>query len=387
MWLKRIAALAALSVGVATPVAVTTATPALAHNDSAYTSSGWVRGFDFSWSQPPASAVKAYGGHYVMVYISPTSDRGKHVSRAQIDAYRAGGVNVGLIYETTASRALGGTSAGRADALAVNRALDRLGLPRSTVVYSGAIDFDVQARHKGVVAAYLDAQANIRGKALVGVYGEYTAINWAASWGYTQLWQTYAWSGGNWSNNAILRQVHNGYKLSGRYDTDLNYSLRPDKIGFVGTTVVSDNPLPPTVTGGTVLPAASSSSLTYTVRSGDTLSRIASKFGTSVAELARCSAISNPNRIRVGQIVRWGCSTSVAWSAKGKPTVKIGDRGAKVREVQWALNGSRIHARLRIDGVAGPKTLAAIKRYQRAVGLKADGIVGFNTWTALHNRG
>jgi len=40
---------------------------------------------------------------------------------------------------------------------------------------------------------------------------------------------------------------------------------------------------------------------TYSVRSGDTLSALAKKFGTSVSDIAKANKIANPNRINVGQ--------------------------------------------------------------------------------------
>ena len=49
---------------------------------------------------------------------------------------------------------------------------------------------------------------------------------------------------------------------------------------------------------------------TYTVRSGDTLSSIASKFGTSYQALASLNGISNPNLIYVGQVLRVNGSAS-----------------------------------------------------------------------------
>ena len=41
----------------------------------------------------------------------------------------------------------------------------------------------------------------------------------------------------------------------------------------------------------------------YTVVAGDTLSRIAAKYGTTVAKLAEDNGIKNPNLIHVGQVI------------------------------------------------------------------------------------
>jgi hypothetical protein len=63
-------------------------------------------------------------------------------------------------------------------------------------------------------------------------------------------------------------------------------------------------------------------------------------------------------------------------------TLKPGDQGAAVKVLQRGL------ARLgyspgRIDGQYGPSTTDAVKRFQRAGGLTADGILGPNTLRAL----
>ena len=54
------------------------------------------------------------------------------------------------------------------------------------------------------------------------------------------------------------------------------------------------------------------STITYTVVSGDTLSEIAQRYGTTVSELQRLNNISNPNLIQVGQVltIRGGSSSS-----------------------------------------------------------------------------
>ena len=51
-------------------------------------------------------------------------------------------------------------------------------------------------------------------------------------------------------------------------------------------------------------PSSPPSSSLYTVVSGDTLSKIAQRFGTTYQELARINGISNPNIINVGQVLK-----------------------------------------------------------------------------------
>lgn len=50
--------------------------------------------------------------------------------------------------------------------------------------------------------------------------------------------------------------------------------------------------------------AAESSKVYYTVKSGDTLSGIAKKYGTTYQKIAQLNGISNPNRIYPGQKIR-----------------------------------------------------------------------------------
>ena len=47
-----------------------------------------------------------------------------------------------------------------------------------------------------------------------------------------------------------------------------------------------------------------SNTRTYIVKSGDTLSSIAQKYGTTYKEIARKNGISNPNKIYVGQVLK-----------------------------------------------------------------------------------
>jgi LysM repeat protein len=51
-------------------------------------------------------------------------------------------------------------------------------------------------------------------------------------------------------------------------------------------------------------PAATGAARTYTVQRGDTLGTIAVKFGITVAQLQAANSITNPDRISVGQVLR-----------------------------------------------------------------------------------
>lgn len=70
--------------------------------------------------------------------------------------------------------------------------------------------------------------------------------------------------------------------------------------------------------------SASSSSTTYTVQANDTLSGIAAKFGTTYQKIASDNGIANPNKIYVGQklVINKGSSSS---SSKQYYTIQSGD--------------------------------------------------------------
>lgn len=66
----------------------------------------------------------------------------------------------------------------------------------------------------------------------------------------------------------------------------------------------------------------------------------------------------------------------------GYPILRNGSRGVYVIILQDALN-TLGYVCGNLDGIFGPRTLNALKDYQRSNGLSADGIVGCNTWKKI----
>ncbi|MCO7127832.1 LysM peptidoglycan-binding domain-containing protein [Sporolactobacillus shoreicorticis] len=71
--------------------------------------------------------------------------------------------------------------------------------------------------------------------------------------------------------------------------------------------------------------ATVSAAKTYTVRKGDTLGKIASKYKTTVSKLAKLNGIKNVNLIRIGQVIKLSGAATVKKATKQPYTVKKGD--------------------------------------------------------------
>ncbi|WP_282627629.1 N-acetylmuramoyl-L-alanine amidase [Bacillus subtilis] len=141
--------------------------------------------------------------------------------------------------------------------------------------------------------------------------------------------------------------------------------------------------------------ASSGSGTTYTVKKGDTLSAIAKEHRVSVANLQSWNNIKDPNKITVGQKLKLKGSSTSSTKPSSKKTsyplpsgvIKVTSpmtKGTNVRQVQNALaalyfypdKGAKNNG---IDGVYGPKTANAVKRFQSVNGLTADGVYGPKT--------
>jgi len=64
------------------------------------------------------------------------------------------------------------------------------------------------------------------------------------------------------------------------------------------------------------------------------------------------------------------------------PLTVQGNTGERVRTIQWNLN-AQIGAGLSVDGIFGPLTASAVRKFQAICGISVDGQVGNQTWPRL----
>lgn len=274
-----------------------------------------LQGVDYSWARPGGKTLKDAGKHFAVRYIPYPGHGGKGLGAAERDDLLNNGVSIAMVFESYVGRPKEGRGAGKADAAESDRQLRALGFPAGTPVYF-AVDYDAPESGQGVIDEYLRGAAEVIGADRVGIYAGYHVIKRCAANGTAKwLWQTYAWSGGNVHPDIHLFQYKNGQDLNGAVDF---CEARKENYGQwqAGGVAPKPEPVP-------VQPASGS----YTVKSGDTLSGIAQRYGTTVATLAAINGIADPNKIYPGQVLRLSGATPAPKPVSGGQVyiVKPGD--------------------------------------------------------------
>ena len=75
-------------------------------------------------------------------------------------------------------------------------------------------------------------------------------------------------------------------------------------------------------------------------------------------------------------------SANLSSSNSSLPILRCGNQGKDVKYLQELLNAVNFSS-LKVDGIFGVRTEAAVKEFQKKNGLVVDGIVGPQTWSAL----
>jgi hypothetical protein len=155
---------------------------------------------DYSFAHPEPTAFKTAGYDVVMRYLSHTPE--KNLTHPEAKALRQAGLSVGLVWETSAERALAADPAGNEDRIDAEAMAATVGYPKTCVIFY-AVDSDVSP--DDVHAYFADVAKGATHP--VGVYGSLRVCEGMRDAGHvTYLWQTEAWSGTDVSKHAHIYQ-------------------------------------------------------------------------------------------------------------------------------------------------------------------------------------
>lgn len=180
-----------------------------------------VLGVDYAWGRPQPVHIAAAGYRFVMRYLS--NDSGKNLTTSEAKALLAAGLDIGVVWETTANRAMSGAPGGAADGSRAKAQADMAGAPAGSAIYF-AVDFDAQPNQMPTIDAYANAFAKAIAPHPVGVYGGLAICNRFLRLPYR--WQTAAWSHG-WRADGVCLYQRIGQALIDGVGCDVNEQLAP----------------------------------------------------------------------------------------------------------------------------------------------------------------
>jgi peptidoglycan hydrolase-like protein with peptidoglycan-binding domain len=183
-------------------------------------------GLDYSGAGMTVQALRGVGADFVCRYLS-TPGNPKNITAGEALEMSHAAIDIVLVFETTAERALRGRGAGAADARSAARQAQAVGMPQGRPIYF-AVDFDATPEQQTSIDEYFRGVSAVLGLRAAGAYAGYWVIKRLFDarlirWG----WQTYAWSGGNWDPRAQLQQFSNSHTVGG-IECDYNHATTQD---------------------------------------------------------------------------------------------------------------------------------------------------------------
>jgi lysozyme len=229
----------------------------------------------------------------------------------------------------------------------------------------------------------------VQGTASPGIYtapGNWNSWNmpsfssltlWEAEWGVSQAKAVTGWSSWTFWQYRSDASVPG---ISTRVDADLYRGSSSDLQSLVNSGA---NPTSIPANASSSNPTSATSPSSGNPSSGAPGSGATASGGTAPASSASTgtTASSGPSASK-GLISMIGNSNTNEFG-DGEPILRQGADGANVKRLQQLLNSSG--ANLEEDGIFGPKTEAAVKQFQESHACAVDGVVGPQTWGALHS--
>ena len=238
----------------------------------------------------------------------------------------------------------------------------------------------------GVTCLFYANSSTVNGQSWAAVRGTGAGL-WVANYGPNNGNPNNAPAIGQWGVLAIWQFTSVGRVagIGGNVDLDIFYG---DVATFqkYGAQSGSGAPVTPSPTPAPA-PAQIPNSSTYTVKSGDTLSGIAAKYGTTYQALAALNGIADPNKIGVGQVLKVTGSVPAVAGSGTVYTVVSGDTlsaiGAKFGVSYQSIaaangisdpNRIGIGQRLTIPGAGAAQPVASSSTYTIKPGDTLSGI-------------
>ena len=229
-----------------------------------------------------ALSLKSNGIQYVARYLG---NSWKSMDKTEVDAIIGAGLQIVSIWETNPTYAAYFSKAqGISDAMEASSYANAIEQTGGSAIYF-AVDYDAQPSDMAAILNYFSGVRDGIDKSYkVGVYGSYSVLKTLYRHHAVNFyWQTTSWSRGNVADfNDILQFQHNT-TLAG---IQVDYNEISDRAGSWSHILQLSEPV------------------FYMINSGDTLSKIALVFKTTVAQLQAWNDIRNPNIIMAGQRIR-----------------------------------------------------------------------------------
>src|SRR5262245_10250907 len=178
-----------------------------------------IEGVDFANQRPSGQALAAAGIKYVIRYLSPNTvaNPAKKLTPEEITDYRAAGLDIGLVWETSTDRATTGRANGQTDARLAMIAREQLDIPDDVSIFFVCQD---QGGITGPqTAPYFQGINDEMPLNLIGTYGGSVVYKYLRDHNLvTWTWQARAlsWSGMRWDPTATIQQYANGVTVAGK---------------------------------------------------------------------------------------------------------------------------------------------------------------------------
>lgn len=156
--------------------------------------------------------------------------------------------------------------------------------------------------------------------------------------------------------------------VNDRMETPVNDEVQLEGSHSAGPTVAV-----PTPTAGPAAPVAAAAAPyapqaaaagTYTVKAGDTLGGIAARHRSSAAAIASANHLTNPNALKVGQVLRIPAASAVKTLAAKKATVPASSHTVKSGDTLYALSrrtGVPVQQLMRANNLSSPNLKVGTK--------------------------